>query len=172
MQLRGNVLNTKYVAFDNGEHPKERAKGVARQEKAFINYTLYSDAPRKMTVVVPKIGDDGTVPVFQQSPHKQDLLEAKYMEADDTNVEFSENKQPKWDRKRKCFVLDFKKRATEASVKNFLLVTKEDPEHDSVLFGKCGRDQFNVDVQYPMSFFQAFAICLSAIYSKSAPTFG
>ena len=55
-------------------------------------------------------------------------------------------------------------------MKNFLLVTNEDPEHDSVLFGKCGRDEFNVDVQYPMSLFQAFSICLSAIYAKSSPS--
>jgi tubby-related protein 1 len=111
------------------------------------------------------------VPDFRQTAREQDLLEAKYHENDDEDVSLSENKKPKWDRKRECFVLDFKKRATEASVKNFLLVTDEDPEHDSVLFGKRGKDEFNLDVQYPMSLFQAFAIALSAIYSKSAPMF-
>ena len=63
------------------------------------------------------------------------------------NVELSHNKKPKWDVKREFYVLDFKRRATEASVKNFLLVTDEDPEHDSVLFGKRGDNEFNVDVQ-------------------------
>lgn len=170
-KVRGNVLNTKYTVYDSGEHPHKNTSGVPRHELAFVNYTLYNDAPRKMTVVAPRVRDDGSVPAFAQSVEEQDILERKYHENDDEDVDFSENKQPKWDRKRQCFVLDFKKRATEASVKNFLLVTKEDPEHDSVLFGKRGKDEFNIDVQYPMSFFQAFAVCLTAIYSKSAPTF-
>lgn len=169
-KVRGNVLNTKYVAFDNGVHPTQTSTGIARCEKAFVNYVLKDEEPRQMCVVTPTINPDGSVPVFRQSTDRQDLLEELYKMGDASTVHFSENKQPKWDRKLQCYVLDFKKRATKASVKNFLLVTKEDPDHDSILFGKKENDEFNVDVQYPMSFFQAFAVCLSAIYAKSAPS--
>ena len=58
-KVRGNVLNTKYIIFDNGEHPKKRSTAVSRRELGFVNYTLYQDAPRKMTVVVPQVRDDG-----------------------------------------------------------------------------------------------------------------
>ena len=55
------MLNTKYTVFDNGEHPKKNSKGVARCEKAFINYVLSHEKPRSMQVVVPKILPDGCV---------------------------------------------------------------------------------------------------------------
>ena len=58
-KIRGNVLNTKYVAYDNGVHPTQKSTGIARRELAFINYTLLDDAPREMEVVVPKILSDG-----------------------------------------------------------------------------------------------------------------
>ena len=60
-KIRGNVLNTKYVAYDNGVHPTQKSTGIARRELAFINYTLLDDAPREMEVVVPKILSDGYV---------------------------------------------------------------------------------------------------------------
>lgn len=85
-KVRGNVLNTKYVVFDNGEHPTKRSQGEARRELAFVNYTLYNDAPRRMTVVAPRVRDDGSVPQFQQSVDEQDILERKYHENDDVSA--------------------------------------------------------------------------------------
>ncbi|CAL5395628.1 unnamed protein product [Camellia sinensis] len=44
------------------------------------------------------------------------------------------------------------------------------PEHEKVIlqFGKVGKDVFTMDYQYPLSAFQAFAICLSSFYAKIA----
>ena len=55
-----------------------------------------------------------------------------------------------------------------ASVKNFQLV--EDQESDKVVlqFGRVGKDSFTMDVQYPLSIFQAYAICLSSFDYKIA----
>jgi len=64
-----------------------------------------------------------------------------------------------------------------ASVKNFQLVAAIDPsqpgaqvDQDAVLlqFGKVGKDMFTMDYRYPLSAFQAFAICLTNFGTKLA----
>jgi tubby and related proteins len=62
-----------------------------------------------------------------------------------------------------------------ASVKNFQLVASVEngqgnQEGDKVIlqFGKIGKDLFTMDYSYPISAFQAFAICLSSFDTKIA----
>lgn len=78
------------------------------------------------------------------------------------------NKPPRWNEQVGAYVLNFNGRVTMASVKNFQLV---DPEEQNVVvlqFGRVGKDEFTMDVQYPMSPYQAFAITLSSFDSKIA----
>jgi hypothetical protein len=44
------------------------------------------------------------------------------------------------------------------------------PSHDTVLlqFGKVSKDTFTMDYRYPLSAFQAFAICLTSFDTKLA----
>jgi hypothetical protein len=85
----------------------------------------------------------------------------------------------------------FNGRATESSTKNFQLCVSppSDPSHkkdyDTSTMGKrekihpervilqMGRcvDRFNVDFTYPMSFFTAFAVCLSRFATKATDSF-
>lgn len=88
------------------------------------------------------------------------------------------NKAPRWHEQLQCWCLNFRGRVTVASVKNFQLVaaTTEPAQpaphsdHDKVLlqFGKVGKDMFTMDYRYPLSAFQAFAICLSTFDTKLA----
>ncbi|ESQ50624.1 hypothetical protein EUTSA_v10022721mg [Eutrema salsugineum] len=87
------------------------------------------------------------------------------------------NKSPRWHEQLQCWCLNFKGRVTVASVKNFQLVADIDPslnappeEHDRVIlqFGKIGKDIFTMDYRYPLSAFQAFAICISSFDTKPA----
>jgi hypothetical protein len=72
---------------------------------------------------------------------------------------------------------------TVASVKNFQLIASAPqaaaaaaagqtaaPSHDTVIlqFGKVARDTFTMDYRYPLSAFQAFAICLTSFDTKLA----
>lgn len=43
-------------------------------------------------------------------------------------------------------------------------------DHDKIIlqFGKVGKDMFTMDYRYPLSAFQAFAICLSSFDTKLA----
>ncbi|KAL1831191.1 hypothetical protein ACET3Z_000842 [Daucus carota] len=100
------------------------------------------------------------------------------------------NKPPRWHEQLQCRCLNFRGRVTVASVKNFQLIAATQsaaagaptpsqpaqpaqpaqPDHDKVIlqFGKIGKDMFTMDYRYPLSLFQAFAICLSSFDTKLA----
>jgi len=87
------------------------------------------------------------------------------------------NKAPRWHEQLQCWCLNFRGRVTVASVKNFQLVAATEPaqsvsqgDQDKVIlqFGKVGKDVFTMDYRYPLSAFQAFAICLSSFDTKLA----
>lgn len=93
------------------------------------------------------------------------------------------NKTPRWHEQLRCWCLNFHGRVTVASVKNFQLVAAEassgvgggeglSPERQNeriiLQFGKVGKDMFTMDYGYPISAFQAFAICLSSFETRIA----
>lgn len=97
------------------------------------------------------------------------------------------NKPPRWHEQLQCWCLNFRGRVTVASVKNFQLIAATQPpaatgptaaaqatqsgsDHDKIIlqFGKVGKDMFTMDYRYPLSAFQAFAICLSSFDTKLA----
>ncbi|KAG8368733.1 hypothetical protein BUALT_Bualt15G0076700 [Buddleja alternifolia] len=100
------------------------------------------------------------------------------------------NKAPRWHEQLQCWCLNFRGRVTVASVKNFQLIAatqqpgpaappssqpgqgqgQAQPDHDKIIlqFGKVGKDMFTMDYRYPLSAFQAFAICLSSFDTKLA----
>ncbi|KAL3638905.1 Tubby-like F-box protein 8 [Castilleja foliolosa] len=100
------------------------------------------------------------------------------------------NKAPRWHEQLQCWCLNFRGRVTVASVKNFQLIAAEaqpaagagapavsqqnqsssSSDQDKVIlqFGKVGKDMFTMDYRYPLSAFQAFAICLSSFDTKLA----
>ncbi|KAK8652935.1 hypothetical protein V6N13_126957 [Hibiscus sabdariffa] len=87
------------------------------------------------------------------------------------------NNAPRWHEQLQCWCLNFRGRVTVASVKNFQLsatgdlshsISLEEQEKVIIQFGKIGKDIFTMDYQYPLSAFQAFAICLSSFDTKPA----
>ena len=102
------------------------------------------------------------------------------------------NKSPRWHEQLQCWCLNFRGRVTVASVKNFQLIaaapptvaaappvgsgpslsqpTQSSSDHDKIIlqFGKVGKDMFTMDYRYPLSAFQAFAICLTSFDTKLA----
>lgn len=65
-------------------------------------------------------------------------------------------------------MLNFGGRVTQASVKNFQLVSAEDQETVLLQFGRCGKDMFTMDFAWPLCALQAFAVCLSSFDRKLA----
>ena len=63
--------------------------------------------------------------------------------------------------------MDFAGRVTSASKKNFQLTDEYDSSKVYLQFGRFNtNDQFSMDVAYPFSLYQAFAICLSTFEFK------
>ena len=90
------------------------------------------------------------------------------------------NISPKWDDTYRGHVLNFRGRVTMASVKNFQLklagrygnntIANQCVEDSTVVlqFGRVGKDEFTMDVRWPLSPYQAFSICSAAIDGKIA----
>lgn len=123
---------------------------------------------------------------FSDNIHKDD-------EHDEKDIPLIlKNKVPRWHEQLQCWCLNFRGRVTVASVKNFQLIaapaaaatptalpvppnaastsqpSSSDPEKVLLQFGKVGKDIFTMDYRYPLSAFQAFAICLSSFDTKLA----
>ncbi|XP_076939649.1 tubby-like F-box protein 5 [Bidens hawaiensis] len=165
---------------------------VCNYSIATISYelnVLRTRGPRRMNCIMHSIPvssiQGGTAPTPKSFPHSfDDLFKSKYLNATPSSavpVCFDSltlrNKAPRWHEQLQCWCLNFKGRVTIASVKNFQLVASVDPTHnvsaaeqDKVIlqFGKIGKDIFTMDYRYPLSAFQAFAICLSSFDTKPA----
>jgi hypothetical protein len=77
------------------------------------------------------------------------------------------NKQAKWNEKEKSYVLSFKGRAPESSIKNFVVTDSlESEEKYYLIFGKAGTEVYNLDVQYPFSLVQGIAAALTTFEHK------
>jgi hypothetical protein len=99
-----------------------------------------------------------------QRRKKTRLLKSTRLANKEMMLVFS-NKEPKWNETVQAYVLNFNGRVDQASVKNFQLIMG-DENYIFMQFGKVGKNDFNMDVQWPLSIFQAFTISLSSIDKK------
>ena len=129
------------------------------------------------TEFLPGVSDSfPSLPFFRsKSSSRTVIFHARPMSTDKDDMLVLKNKAPRWHEQLQCWCLNFNGRVTVASVKNFQLVASVDSgvggqEQDDVIlqFGKVGKDVFTMDYKYPISAFQAFAICLSSFDTKIA----
>nr|KJB41991.1 hypothetical protein B456_007G131500 [Gossypium raimondii] len=187
-KLRSNFLGTKFTVYD-AQPPNAGTKVTKSCSTRLINMkqvsprvpagnypvahisyelnVLGSRGPRRMHCIMDAIPASSIEPgeSFQSGPlsdQKDGMLVLR-------------NKSPRWHEQLQCWCLNFNGRVTVASVKNFQLVASPEnaaagQEHENVIlqFGKVGKDVFTMDYQYPISAFQAFAICLSSFDTKIA----
>lgn len=83
------------------------------------------------------------------------------------------SKKPRYDEVRKAFLLKFGSRVKRSSVKNFILVRQELEDkvlklitQNMLLFGKCTKELFNLDISHPLTPLQGFAVALSSFDNK------
>jgi tubby and related proteins len=146
-------------------------------------------------ITLSSLETDGTAPTPVDTVHTENPLEEQFtnmnlsqgkgtttVHGPDANnngeLLVLKNKAPRWHEQLQCWCLNFRGRVTVASVKNFQLVaapvdqpTQVSPvELEKVIlqFGKIGKDIFTMDYCYPLSAFQAFAICLTSFDTKPA----
>jgi hypothetical protein len=177
-KLRSDVCGLQWTAYGPGLNPgkADNKKGEApviqnvRDELISVQYSASfwgtkPKGPRKMMVSVPRVQPNGERLVCRTlNPQTEGLV--ALAAGNSQLIESFTNKSPKWNDTISAYVLNFNKRVTEASVKNFQLVNSTDPDTVYLQFGKVGKDAFNIDFRYPISPFQAFAICLTAFEYK------
>ncbi|KAK4477937.1 hypothetical protein RD792_017202 [Penstemon davidsonii] len=132
-------------------------------------------APTQTHLPITNISFSPTIPFVRSKSNYFDRVMSgpSSFQGDDSLV--LRNKAPRWHEQLQCWCLNFHNRVTVASLKNFQLVASPEnsvvgPEHDKVIlqFGKVGKDVFTMDYRYPISAFQAFALCLSSFDTKIA----
>ncbi|KAL8473297.1 hypothetical protein ACS0TY_030217 [Phlomoides rotata] len=164
--------------------PKLPAYNYSISTVSYELNVLRTRGPRRMhcvmhSIPISSIQEGGSAPTPTSFPQCTDekTFSSPNLSASDTPLVLK-NKAPRWHEQLQCWCLNFKGRVTVASVKNFQLVASVDPsltnipasEQEKVIlqFGKIGKDIFTMDYRYPLSAFQAFAICLSSFDTKPA----
>jgi len=177
-KVRSNFIGTEFTIFDKGMSQEEAKKSKQdlglhglRQEMGFCTYEsniLGAKGPRKMHVIVPTVYENGQREECRPVG-EEDALRALHEDpATRHKVTLLHNKAPKWNEKVAAFVLNFNGRVTMASVKNFQLVAEDQEDTVLLQFGKVGKDEFTMDLRWPFSPLQAFAICLGSLDNKLA----
>lgn len=187
-KLRGNFVGSEFILYGRGMNPKSlpshlnlgQKVAAVRPELCGINYvnTVWakkSRGPRRMKVALPKVGklgevresrplteDGALLPVLRSVPDGD--TPGPQMESEVADL--YQNKVPKWNDQIGAFVLNFNKRVSTASVKNFQLVNQYDPDVVYLQFGRAGKETFTMDVRHPLSIVQAFGIVLSSFDYK------
>lgn len=174
-KLRSNFVGTEFQIFDNGHNPKDAGDGggpEVRKELGSIMYAanvLGSRGPRKMQVALPAVDENNRITVWRSGASGgQDDILTRIKERNFRDLAYLINKPPRWNEQVGAYVLNFNGRVTMASVKNFQLVDPDEQNAVVLQFGRVGKDDFTMDLQWPMSPFQAFAITLSSFDSKIA----
>ena len=179
-KLRSNFIGTEYQVYDNGKNPKaqdpffdEKNEDLVRKELGIIMYgnnVTSTKGPRKMNVCISKVLDNGDPKNIWRPENDGDTMLKCFKQQTESalrDLYFYKNRQPKWNEDLSVYVLNFNSRVTMASVKNFQLIDKTNDEKEVIMqFGRTGNDEFIMDVQWPMSLFQAFAVSLSSCDSK------
>ncbi|GFR43754.1 hypothetical protein Agub_g4866 [Astrephomene gubernaculifera] len=172
-KVRSNFVGTEFTIYDKGlKAGKKDSSGTdpGRQELGAVTYqynVLGTRGPRKMMAAIPAVDGSGRR-LFQATGEADCILERlKHRRGLDELVVMG-NKPPRWNDELNAYCLNFNGRVTEASVKNFQLVSDDNHNHVILQFGKVGKDTFTMDYQWPISAFQAFAICMSSFDNKLA----
>ncbi|CAI5739610.1 unnamed protein product [Peronospora destructor] len=185
-RMGSNFLGTCFTLYDNGRDPQKLAKiqdAVSsddvvvqnvfqiREELGCVTYepNRTSVGPRKMRVVVPDVDEEGGLSKIVRPMSRQDRLVTRLSTGDMKDLMRFSNREPVFREDLGAYCLDFGGRVSMASVKNFQLISSEDPSMGNILqFGRVADDMFTMDFQWPLSPFQAFSICLSSCDTKLA----
>jgi tubby-related protein 1 len=181
-KLRSNFVGTEFQVFDDGINPKDGADNDDNQntnvrcEMGGVMYAanvLGSRGPRKMQVAIPGVNENLEIIKWRDSmgpsgTGTNDDMLTRIKDRNFRDMVYLINKPPRWNEQVGAYVLNFNGRVTMASVKNFQLVDPEEQNSVVLQFGRVGKDEFTMDMQWPISPFQAFAVTLSSFDSKIA----
>lgn len=163
-QVRSDMFRTDFVIEFNDIY-EQHLKACSMGSINYLGVDLLRGylGPRKLEVMIPNIQDTRLLDQATSSMlQHQSTDKAAY----EFNLEAKElyliNKVPRFNSNIGAYVLNFNGRVTIASVKNFQLIHPKQTNNVMLQFGRVGTDTFTLDVQYPLSIYQGFAIALTS----------
>lgn len=157
-----------FHVYSNGDNPKDVVleKNV-REELAFVEVEAkeWGDhGPTRLAVAVPSVSADGRRKVVKP------LCEgdAGLLKMADEPMKYHDQihtlrTREAVEHEDGTYMLDFGGRVTKASVKNIQLDVQGGNGEIALQFGRVDKDEFTLDVRWPLSPVQAFGICLVAL---------
>ena len=176
-KVRGDTVGSTYTIYDGGlSYAKTQGLSSLRCEYGLVKFQFDSGGPCTIQAWVPAIDPLGRPALWQPSSPDSSIEAVVARQGGrgcggDKKLERLVNKKPKWDDTYGGHVLNFQGRVTESSVKNFqLLCTGDESSSEDIVlqFGRTGKDSFAMDVRYPLSLYQAFAIVVVCMDEKLA----
>jgi len=168
----GQLHSSPYgTLFELYSAKKMKSGSVRRTKSGNIKYSfnmLGGRGPRSLQVSLPDEEADQQEQRQSSSPRiRRARSSSSLSSSEEGETTILENKLPRWHELLQCWCLDFGGRVKCASVKNFQLVSRDDPEEIVLQFGKVDSDLFTMDFRPKLlSAQQAFMICLSSFDSK------
>ncbi|XP_076334410.1 tubby protein homolog, partial [Tachypleus tridentatus] len=173
-KLRSNMLGTSFTVFENAANIQEgnvsENRAGSRCEIAAVIYetnVLGFKGPRKMTVIIPAMDSEHKRVEIRPNSEGGSLIESWRNKNMDSLLDLH-NKMPVWNNDTHSYVLNFHGRVTQASVKNFQIMHRNDVDYIVMQFGRVAEDVFTMDYRFPMCALQAFGIALSSFDNKLA----
>ncbi|KAG2815826.1 hypothetical protein PC116_g11554 [Phytophthora cactorum] len=173
-KLRGNWSGSEYTVYDDGMSPSKTAlEANVRNVLGAVEFSYDDMGPGRLAVQIPHVQSNGTASTWKDKP----------TEAGSAGIEkllMLHNKRPHFDEKTGGHVLDFGGRVTMPSIKNFQLMCDTLGDVTVLQFGRvscqppagprrqcnCHKSTFTMDVKFPLSPLQGFAICLATLDTK------
>ncbi|KAJ3116327.1 hypothetical protein HDU96_009887 [Phlyctochytrium bullatum] len=152
-KLRANFQRTNFILYD-ARHYNKNLKDKGLTELACVTYSK-TVLPREMEVAIPSLAVDES-----GNGLTKDIM-ADIKSQNTETLMFLQNKPPRWNETTQSHCLNFGGRVTQPSIKNFQLILGKNDSYIVMQFGRCGPDYFTLDVCYPMTPMEAFAIALT-----------
>ncbi len=158
-KLRAQNMQATDYALITQASEKEEIAAIVYEQIGFLDQVKEGSQPRRMTIMVPTLDADA-IPVPNKVSESGSGSLVDLLKSRQTGKMFVfQSKEPKYENGN--YRLNFHGRVSVPSVKNFQLVSSDEPDHVVCQFGKIGDDRFHLDFKAPLNAFQAFAIALT-----------
>lgn len=152
-----NSSRSEYVVVTRASE-REEVAAVMFDRHGIVEQIREGSLPRKMSVVLPRLDGDN-VPITHRCKDNGTGSMMDMLKENKTGNKFVfETKEPQFENGN--YRLNFHGRVSVPSVKNFQLISPDDPDNIICQFGKVGEDKFHLDFKTPMNAFQAFSLAL------------
>ncbi|CAN6482261.1 unnamed protein product [Victoria cruziana] len=170
--MTANLMGSKYNVWDQGtalDPQKTKVKRLLAVVAFLPTITTWTGSFRSMRSWIPKTQSMLLKSVGTQIRHVGGLPLDWQDKICKTDQLYS--KIPCYNQSSKRYELDFRERAKDGlqirpSVKNFQLTMEENGEQCILLLARVGKSKYVMDYRFPLTGYQAFAICLASIDSK------